>query len=540
MKSITTIIVGGGPSALQLGYFLQKNNQEYVILEKNNIAGSFFDKFPHSSELISINKRFTGSDNKEFNLRHDWNSLLSNKISMKDYSDKYFPNRDELVTYLNDFAKVHKLNIQYNTSVIKISKHNEQFRVLCNNGEWMCEKLVIATGLSEMNLPNIKNADKYTTHYGEFPKDYFRNDQNLEKYKNKKVLILGNGNSAFELANILNNYCSHIVVLGLDKTPRLSLSTHYVGNVRSKYLDFYDTFLLKSLNAFDHVSSKDDLLIYKQNDKFNIGVLCNSCNDPNPEIPCINYGGRTSIWYDEIINCTGWKFNTSIFDETTMPLMYNKKYPKLNGLYESINVKNMFFIGALMHSFDWKRSSGGFIHGFRYLIDNFVKINYTRFQPKVFENINELTQYFMERINTSSGLYQMYTQLGDYFYEYQGKYIYYEQVPLSYLFTDYNTGIYIPRKHVCILTLEYGDISKDLDKIGTPLNILLHPVIRIFNNSNGDFLYGDSFYPSQDNYSEQPTFYDEYHFKDNLLAEFGDNIEYEEKFKRLINGLSIL
>ena len=41
------------------------------------VEGSFFTRYPRHDKLISINKRFTGKTNKEFNMRHDWNSLLS-------------------------------------------------------------------------------------------------------------------------------------------------------------------------------------------------------------------------------------------------------------------------------------------------------------------------------------------------------------------------------------------------------------------------------------------------------------------------------
>ena len=41
------------------------------------LTGSFFDTYPRHDRLISINKRHTGKTNKEFNMRHDWNSLLS-------------------------------------------------------------------------------------------------------------------------------------------------------------------------------------------------------------------------------------------------------------------------------------------------------------------------------------------------------------------------------------------------------------------------------------------------------------------------------
>lgn len=43
-----------------------------------------------------------------------------------------------------------------------------------------------------------------------------------------------------------------------------------------------------------------------------------------------------------------------------------KKYPKIDAAFESIDYENMFFTGTATHSLDFRKSSGGFIHGFRY------------------------------------------------------------------------------------------------------------------------------------------------------------------------------
>ena len=44
----------------------------------------------------------SGKTNKEFNMRHDWNSLLSDDDSllMTRYSKKFFPDADDLVSFL--------------------------------------------------------------------------------------------------------------------------------------------------------------------------------------------------------------------------------------------------------------------------------------------------------------------------------------------------------------------------------------------------------------------------------------------------------
>ena len=56
-------------------------------------SGSFFEHYPRHRTLISINKQHTGKVNREFNERHDWNSLLSDDPALHfgRFSADFFP-----------------------------------------------------------------------------------------------------------------------------------------------------------------------------------------------------------------------------------------------------------------------------------------------------------------------------------------------------------------------------------------------------------------------------------------------------------------
>jgi protoporphyrinogen oxidase len=96
------IIIGGGPAGLQCAYFFNKQNINYILLERSDKCGSFFDSFPHSGKLISVNKKYTGNENEDFNLRHDWNSLLNDeKMLFTNYSEDFYPNKECLLKYLS-------------------------------------------------------------------------------------------------------------------------------------------------------------------------------------------------------------------------------------------------------------------------------------------------------------------------------------------------------------------------------------------------------------------------------------------------------
>ena len=93
------LVIGAGPAGLQLAYFLEQAGRDYLVLEAGSAPGTFFSTFPRHRELISSNKRYTGSTDPEFNLRMDWNSLLSDDPALRftRYSQRYFPAADEML-----------------------------------------------------------------------------------------------------------------------------------------------------------------------------------------------------------------------------------------------------------------------------------------------------------------------------------------------------------------------------------------------------------------------------------------------------------
>ena len=532
-KPVRNIIIGAGPAGIQLAYFFEKAGLDYVILERNEMAGSFFDRYPLTGQLISINKRHTGSDDPEFNLRHDWNSLISDDgPKFTDYSKEYYPDRKDLVRYMGDFAAKYKMKIKYSHKVNKIKKMEGGYALSVEEpgGKWVfrCERLIVATGLGLPNKEGIEdNSKRPVKHYAEYERDFFKKPENLKAFENKSVAILGNGNSGYELGNLLTPICSSVNIIGKRYKP-MAMSTHYAGDLRSIYLPFNDTFLLKSLNALDQISSiaASGISIEQETAEspYNFVTKCAVCPEPHPYIP----SGDKFRGFDHVILCTGWKFDTSIFD-LELEMTPNDKYPAINPKYESVNNKNLFFIGALMHSRDYKKSSGGFIHGFRYLIEYFFHVNYDgKLAIKKFKknNLNSLVTHILYRLNYSSALYQMFGQMVDAFIvnTAQNEITYIENV--SYSFLESNSV----NENMLYFTigLEYSNDAPETDTIKMlkresmigkeSRSRLIHPVMRIFR--------------------DMPKFtkmiVDEIHFDEDLFADFTDQHRHTDKLARTL------
>ena len=160
------LVIGAGPAGRQLAYYLEQAGRDYLVLEAGATPGTFFRTFPRHQRLISINKTHTGCTDPELNLRMDWNSLLSDDVGLRftQYTERYFPDAEDMVRYLGDFAAAYRLRIQYNTRVEKITR-NGSFRIVTDRGqEYETKRLIAATGVSKPYLPvipGIETAELY-------------------------------------------------------------------------------------------------------------------------------------------------------------------------------------------------------------------------------------------------------------------------------------------------------------------------------------------------------------------------------------------
>eukprot|EP00729_Bicosta_minor_P011009 gene11009-9417_t len=386
-------IIGAGPGGLQLGHLAQQAGWNYIIFEQSQSAGSFFESYPVHRQLISLNKRHTGRSNKDFNLRHDWNSLLDNDDAspMTARTKARWPNADvlkagDLFTLL---IKKERADVAAGADAAPAYEHT-------------CKVLVTATGLSKPNVPS----------------------------NGQSVVVLGLGNAAFETANEIGTTAAFVHVWaarkpkigpnGEDMHNFLSWESRYVGNLRAINAGFLDAYLLKSLDGglgplglpykykngtvaktvflgfYEPKDSWSADFVQKVNGmgievyengvltdagaEFKIGrselhqtarsltVLASAVTEDivDEMMEFATRGGDPHpLVFDKVIRCLGWKHQTNLYTKDTAPLMQaNGKYPVMTSEYESVNVPGMYFAGQLGHGKDYKRSAGGFIHGY--------------------------------------------------------------------------------------------------------------------------------------------------------------------------------
>jgi len=460
------IVVGAGPAGLQLGYFLKRAGRDYVILERANISGSFFTMYPRHGRLISINKRHTGRTNKEFNLRHDWNSLLSDDESLlfTKYSRELFPDRDRYVEYLADYQQKLEINVIHNTDVHNITQTNERMNVGGNGKEirfrmqdlngniFTCKTLIIATGMwSPRTLPKETMGEEYVEGYETV-------SVNPDDFEGQSVLILGRGNAAFEVADRIYGSTNYVHMIGRSRV-RLSWSTHYVGDLRGVNNAPLDTYQLKSLDAMLE-APLEGLQITRNGSRYSVSIA-NHTTMYQSAVTHDNFALREP--YDRIIRCLGFHFNDSLFSRETIRLSHGVgrkvKYPKIEHNFESIDVPGMFFLGTVAHSLDFRKSAGGFVHGFRYSARTLHHLlehrNHAKLWPSRVGHITDLLPLLVKRVNEASGLYQMYRLLCDVIALRGETFEYFEEFPTNLLHDfEHHTGKSV--SEIIVVTLQYG------------------------------------------------------------------------------------
>lgn len=195
MKKVNTVIIGAGQAGLSTSYCFTQKGIDHVVLEKGRVGEEWKSRRWDSFRLITPNSmtRLPG-------------------FSYKGNNPDGFDSRDEVVRFLEDYAKSFNAPVLENTKVISVTQNKNGFEVRTNNGDFESKNVIVATG--SFHKPLIpKLAESFPKNILQIHSSEYKNAKQLPK---GAVLVVGAGNSGVQIATDLNK-AGRKVYLSLGK-----------------------------------------------------------------------------------------------------------------------------------------------------------------------------------------------------------------------------------------------------------------------------------------------------------------------------------
>jgi len=178
MTEIDTMIVGASISGLASAASLQKHGIAYIIIEKESQAAMPWRN--HYERLhLHTNKRISNLPYKKFNA-----------------GIPRYPTRLQVVEYLDQYRSAFDINPIFNTEARSVKKENGYWITETSNGEFKSNHVIIATG--PFSRPKPVSFKGMATFPGRIMHSY--EYKTGKDFKGQKVLVVGFGNSACEIA----------------------------------------------------------------------------------------------------------------------------------------------------------------------------------------------------------------------------------------------------------------------------------------------------------------------------------------------------
>lgn len=178
MKQTDSLIVGASISGLATAASLQKQGLDYVVIEKQSeVADSWRNHYDRLH--LHTNKRVSHLPYKKF-----------------DKTIPRYPSRQQVIEYLEDYQKEFNIHPIFNTEAKSIKKEGDYWITSTTSDTFTSKNLIMATGIC--GKPNPFAFEGMESFPGPILHSY--KYKTGRDFKGQKVLVVGFGNSACEIA----------------------------------------------------------------------------------------------------------------------------------------------------------------------------------------------------------------------------------------------------------------------------------------------------------------------------------------------------
>jgi putative flavoprotein involved in K+ transport len=193
-ESLQTIVIGGGQAGLATGYFLAQRGNGFAILDENKRTGEAWRSRWDGLRLFTPSK-YNGLPRKPF-----------------PKPDSYFPTKNEVAEYLEEYTRQFRLPVQHGVKVEAISHSDQGYRLSTNNGGFNARNVIVATGpYQKPHSPSF--AHKLDPAIVQFHSSSYCNPQQIPV---QNILVVGAGNSGAEISLELARAGKRVWLAGKD------------------------------------------------------------------------------------------------------------------------------------------------------------------------------------------------------------------------------------------------------------------------------------------------------------------------------------
>ena len=352
------VIVGSGPGALQVAYFLGRLGIEHAVISSDPGPGGMFRRWPFFQRLLSWTKPYALVDrqSREFE-RWDWNSLLAREPELRGIAAEFmdgssdFPSRPEMEANLAAFADragvVVRYNCRWESTRREETGDGHRFVLTTSDGEYRCRYPVFAVGVAEPYSPSTPGIE-LAVHYAD--------TRDAESYAGKRLFIIGKQNSGFELATGLLQWASRIS-LSSPSPAKTSIETRSLVGVRARYVQPFEDALLGG--GVDILAAS-----LKGITRSSSGALQVSLERSDNAMPM-------TIEADEVIAATGFTCPLLDLPALGVATFGQAKLPAQTEFWESVTVPGIYFAGTIGQGAAGLKKHGipsnsGALQGYRY------------------------------------------------------------------------------------------------------------------------------------------------------------------------------
>jgi thioredoxin reductase len=348
------VVVGSGAGGLQMSYCLARLGVDHAILSADDEPGGMFQRFPLFERLISWTH--AGADaprgTREYEV-HDQNSLVADEpelgglVAAEIAEGHRRPSRDEMVAALRTFAENAKLSVRYGCRWESTRVEDDGVVLVTGDGEYRCRAAVFAVGMTEPWVPAMPGV--------ELEHHYVNVESTPGRYRDRRVVIVGKRNSAFEVGEAISRQGLRELTLVSPRPPELARLAR--SPLRPWYLTPYDEHVRGAPGRFVLNASVDR--VERREDGYVVHAL-----DPARPEPLL-------LEADDVIAATGFSAPLQDLPALGVATIREGRLPALTPFWESVTVPGLFFAGNITDAAPGLRKHGvaslsTMVCGFRY------------------------------------------------------------------------------------------------------------------------------------------------------------------------------